>query len=148
MDSKLETRLRNVVVFECVGAATEGLDKVAKGSGLRLDSSVFAMKTIRVPCSGKLQPEHLLKAFETGADLVVVLTCGDDDCRYLEGRRRIERRVDYVRGLLDDIGLGSQRLLLLDRPNHSASDGEWDPLAMVQGDLGPSPLGGNDHTKG
>jgi F420-non-reducing hydrogenase iron-sulfur subunit len=148
MDSNLETPFRSIVVFECVGATTEGLDKAANGSGLRLDRSDFAMQTIRVPCSGKLQPEHLLKAFENGADLVVVLTCSDSDCRYLEGRQRIERRVDYVRGLLDDIGLGSQRLLLLDRHNHSASDGEWDPLAMVEGDLAPSPLGGNDQTKG
>jgi len=101
------------------------------------------LRHIPVPCSGKLQPEHLLKAFETGADLVVVLACSDGDCRYLEGRRRIERRLDYVRGLLDEIGLGGERLVLLDRPGDSRANGIRETLAALQTGLTASPLGGN-----
>jgi len=69
---------------------------------------------IPLPCTGRLQPEHLLKAFEAGADAVCVITCAGDSCRYLEGSRRVERRVGYVRELLDEIGLGGERLLLFD----------------------------------
>ena len=70
------------------------------------------MHEIVVPCTGKLQPEHLLKAFEAGADAVCVIACARDNCHYLEGSRRAERRVEYVRKLLDEIGLGADRLLV------------------------------------
>ena len=148
MHGNLATRLRSVTVFECAGAATaNGAYESASGSDLLLDGSPLAPQTIRVPCSGKLQPEHLLKAFEVGADLVVVLTCGDGDCRYLEGQRRIERRVDYVRGLLDEIGLGGERLLLLERPAGLSQD-KWEAPAHAPADLAPSPLNENIETKG
>lgn len=71
------------------------------------------MHEIALPCVGKLQPEQLLKAFEAGADAVCVMTCATDNCRYLEGSQRAERRVEYVRRLLDEIGLGGERLIVL-----------------------------------
>jgi coenzyme F420-reducing hydrogenase delta subunit len=67
---------------------------------------------VTLPCTGKLQPEHLLKAFEAGADAVCVIDCAGDNCQYLEGSRRAERRAEYVGNLLDEIGLGSQRLMV------------------------------------
>jgi F420-non-reducing hydrogenase iron-sulfur subunit len=127
-----KANLRDIVVFECASVPAGG----SRDAATTRHGWPSSAKRILVPCSGKLQPEHLLKAFENGADLVVVLTCGEGECRYLEGRQRIERRVDYVRGLLDDIGLGRERLMLLDR------DGEPDLSAMAQRELTPSPLGG------
>ena len=104
---------------------------------------------IPVPCSGRLQPEHFLKAFEAGADIVLVVTCRDGDCRYLEGRRRVQQRIDYVRGLLDEVGLGGERLVLLESP--AGSDGGTDAtqqsdmmheaLAAALVGLAPNPLG-------
>ena len=67
---------------------------------------------IALPCAGRLQPEHLLKAFEAGADAVCIITCARDDCCYIEGSLRAERRAEYVRQLLDEIGLGRERLLV------------------------------------
>jgi len=140
MDSIATTARREVVVFECTPALTkEGLKQT--------EQLPFAIRKVRVPCSGKLQPEHLLKAFEAGADLVVVLTCPNGECRYLEGRRRIERRVEYVRGLLDEIGIGGKRLLLLDRPDDASISDGWRALAEAD-DLAPSPLGANSEVKG
>jgi hypothetical protein len=75
---------------------------------------------VAVPCTGRLQPEHLLKAFEAGADAVCVITCAGNGCHYLEGSRRTERRVEHVRGLLNEIGLGGQRLLVF----HLAAAGQ------------------------
>lgn len=77
---------------------------------------------IAVPCTGKLQPEHLLKAFEAGADVVCVLACAEDNCHYLEGSRRANRRVGYVRGLLDELGLGGDRLMLFNLPGSARED--------------------------
>ena len=108
---------------------------------------------ISVPCSGRLQPEHFLKAFEAGADLVLVLTCHDGDCLYLEGRRRVQLRVDYVRGLLDEVGLSGERLLMVESPAGSSSkkgpaqqpDGIHEALAAALVGLAPNPLhGGSD----
>jgi hypothetical protein len=64
-----------------------------------------------VPCTGKLQPEHLLKAFEAGADIVCVIACDDGNCHYMEGSRRVQRRAKFVRDMLDELGVGGQRLL-------------------------------------
>lgn len=75
-----------------------------------------------VPCAGKLQPEHLLKAFEAGADLVCVLACAHDNCHYLQGCRRAERRVEYVKDLLDQVGLGGERLLMFRLPGSAVED--------------------------
>ncbi len=144
MNGNLETSLRNVVVFECAGPPpANGATATVAEQAAPLHP---ATQTIRLPCSGKLQPEHLLKAFETGADLVVVVTCSDGDCRYLEGRRRIQRRLDYVRGLLDDIGLGGARLVLVDRPPDSQANGAWEAITALQAGLTASPLGRNDGT--
>ena len=72
----------------------------------------FPVDEVMVPCTGKLQPEHLLKAFEAGADLVCIVACAQDNCHYLQGCRRAGRRVEYVKDLLDQIGLGADRLVL------------------------------------
>jgi coenzyme F420-reducing hydrogenase delta subunit len=140
MDGNLETSLRRIVVFECAGAAPANGARETAAARQALPTG-GAIQTVRVPCSGKLQPEHLLKAFEAGADLVVVLACSDGDCRYLEGRRRIERRLDYVRGLLDEIGLGGKRLVLVDRPPDGRANGTQEALAALPAGLTASPLG-------
>ena len=133
-----------VVAFRCAGSSTER----AWPEAVREDESL-PVQEISVPCSGRLQPEHFLKAFEAGADLVIVLTCCNGDCRYLEGHRRVRRRIDYVRGLLNEVGLGGERLLLLE--SRAGSDGGTDApqqsdvmhgaLAAALVGLVPNPLG-------
>ena len=71
------------------------------------------LKTISLPCSGKVDLLYLIKAFETGADGVVVVTCKQDTCRYLEGNLRAVRRVAAVNELLQEIGLGSGRIKVI-----------------------------------
>ena len=104
-----------VTVFRCVNHTHSGTAP-ASAAGHQLSQPQpewpIPAHEIALPCTGKLQPEHLLKAFEAGADAVCVLTCAGDSCHYLEGSRRAERRVEYVRELLDEIGLGGERLLL------------------------------------
>jgi hypothetical protein len=75
-----------------------------------------------VPCTGRLQPEHILKAFESGADLVCAIACQEDNCHYLEGSKRCVRRVDYLRSILREIGLKGERLLLFHLPGTAAED--------------------------
>jgi len=75
-----------------------------------------------VSCTGKLQPEHLLKPFEAGSDAVCVIACEENNCHHLEGSRRVQRRVEYVAGLLDEVSLGGQRMMLFHLPGSARED--------------------------
>ena len=76
-------------------------------------------KTVKMPCSSMTKDIHLLKAFESGADAVLVLVCPDKGCRYAQGSIRAKKRVDYVKTILDDIGMDGRRLNIF---NTSAKD--------------------------
>ena len=62
------------------------------------------LKVIALPCSGKVDIPYLVKAFETGADGVVIVTCELGQCRHLEGNMRAEKRAEAVDSLLKEIG--------------------------------------------
>ena len=74
---------------------------------------VEELKAISLPCSGKVDLLYLIKAFETGADGVMVITCKQDACRYLEGNLRSARRVEAVDSLLEETGLGRGRIKVI-----------------------------------
>jgi len=82
----------------------------------------WPVRDILVPCTGRLQPEHILKAFESGADLVCAVACQEDNCHYVEGSKRCARRVDYLRSILEEIGLSGERLMLFSLPGTAAED--------------------------
>lgn len=69
-----------------------------------------SVKTVRMACSSMTKDVHLLRAFEAGADAVLVLVCAQEGCRYAEGSRWARKRVDYVKTILDDIGMDGRRL--------------------------------------
>jgi coenzyme F420-reducing hydrogenase delta subunit len=114
-----------VTLFVCTNSARAGVPPASGTAHRPLALPVqwpFSAEEVVVPCTGKLQPEHLLKAFESGADLVCVIACDDGNCHYLEGNRRATRRVEYVRGLLDEMGLGGARLLMFRLPGSAKED--------------------------
>ena len=71
------------------------------------------LKTISLPCSGKIDVLYLIKAFETGADGVVVVTCRKGECRYLEGNLRARKRAEAVDALLEEIGLSRGHMAVI-----------------------------------
>jgi hypothetical protein len=80
------------------------------------------VREILVACTGRLQPEHVLKAFESGSDMVTMVACEEDNCHYLEGSKRCARRADYLRSILNAIGLGGERLMLFHLPGTAVED--------------------------
>jgi coenzyme F420-reducing hydrogenase delta subunit len=114
-----------IAVFLCVNGTRAGQ---TPGSGLRRRPTPppfqwpVTATQVNLGCSARLQPEHLLKAFEEGYDAVCVIACSEDNCHCLEGSKRAHRRVDYVRGLLDEMGLGRNRLLLFNLPGSARED--------------------------
>lgn len=63
-----------------------------------------------LPCSGRLEPVHLLRALEEFADAVFLITCPEGACRYFEGNRRAVKRVERTKAVIADIGLKAERV--------------------------------------
>lgn len=100
------------------------------------------VRVIRLLCTGKTDPLFFLKAFEGGADGVFVAGCMEGNCHFLEGNLRAKQRVRYAQRLLDEVGIGGQRLEMY---NMSAGEGTKFAAAAREmteriKQLGPSPL--------
>jgi len=80
------------------------------------------LKTIGLPCSGKVDIPYLIKAFETGADAVVLVRCKTNECRHFEGNLRAHKRADAVSALLEEIGSDGRRITVLECPEGGASE--------------------------
>ena len=100
------------------------------------------VRIVHVPCTGKVEVEHLLAALERGIDGVLVAGCLEGGCHFVEGNLRAKRRLEAARQMLDEIGLGRERLRMV---NLSASEAPTF-VARVQEmvetvkNLGPNPL--------
>ena len=68
------------------------------------------IKLIKLPCTGKADSRYLLEAFQQGADGVCVVGCPIGNCHHVHGNERGLARVKYAKKLLDEIGLGGDRL--------------------------------------
>jgi F420-non-reducing hydrogenase iron-sulfur subunit len=99
------------------------------------------IKTVKMACSSMVKDVFLLRAFEAGADAVVVLVCPEGQCRYVEGNIRARKRVAWVRNLLDEIGLDGRRLSLTNMRtgDKSAASQTMNDVVKKLAELGPNP---------
>ena len=100
------------------------------------------VKFVRMPCTGKTDPRYLLEAFEQGADGVYIVACPIGNCHHVRGNERGQNRVEYTKTILDEIGLGSERLNM-----YFMSGSQGQSFAMAAQEmterirkLGPNPL--------
>ncbi|MBW2144793.1 MAG: hydrogenase iron-sulfur subunit, partial [Deltaproteobacteria bacterium] len=63
-----------------------------------------------IPCSGRLEPVHLLRALEEFADIAYLITCPEGACRYFEGNQRAKKRVERTQEIIAGIGLEKERV--------------------------------------
>lgn len=101
-------------------------------------------RAIHVMCTGRIDPTHILKAFAEGADGVLVAGCHLDECHYLVGNYKAEKRVKFVKDLLEEVGIEKERLML---GWVSAAEGERFSNTVKEfteriKKLGPNPLRG------
>ena len=68
------------------------------------------VKLVRLPCTGKVDVRYILEAFEQGADGVYVAACPIGNCHHVHGNERAVARIRYTKRLLDEIGIGGERL--------------------------------------
>lgn len=132
MDKKFKP---TITVFYCINTLFEEV------SLLTGSENNYELKTVKLPCSGMVKDVFLLKAFEVGADAVVVLVCPEEQCRFVQGSIRARKRVEWVQNLLDEIGLSGRRLSILNlSPGGRASSTEIISKALADLDeLGPNP---------
>jgi F420-non-reducing hydrogenase iron-sulfur subunit len=78
------------------------------------------VRVLRLPCTGKLEVNYILAAFERGVDGVIVAGCLEGGCHYLEGNLRAKKRVEWAKRLLAEIGLEPERLEMF---NLSSAEG-------------------------
>ena len=95
-----------------------------------------------IPCSGRVEPAHLLRALEEYADAVYVIACPEGTCRYFEGNSRARKRVERTREIIAGIGLERERVGIVIGSEENPiplSDLAREIMEKISG-LGPSPV--------
>jgi len=98
----------DVVVYVCTNCVGQ---RGRLPSQWRQDGAYVAVR--RVPCSGKIDAQYLLRALEGGGRGFCVVTCPKGECQFAQGNYRAEVRVRMVRRLLEEIGLEPERAELM-----------------------------------
>jgi coenzyme F420-reducing hydrogenase delta subunit len=101
-----------------------------------------SLRLFPIPCSGRLDTLHLLRALEEFADAAYLITCPEGACRYFEGNRRARKRMERTQWIIGSIGLEKERVGFIVR-----SKDDRRPLAKLAeeivdltSNLGPSPI--------
>lgn len=98
-----------IIAFCCHYCAYSAAD-LAGSARLQYPANI---RIIRTPCTGRLEVDFFLKAFERGADGVIVAGCEEGSCHFKEGNLIAKRRVNSTRNLLAEIGLDKERLRMV-----------------------------------
>ncbi|HAK94046.1 MAG TPA: hydrogenase iron-sulfur subunit [Planctomycetes bacterium] len=96
-----------IIAFLCNWCTYAGAD-LAGTSRLKYPANIRA---IRLTCTGRIEPMFLLKAFQEGADAVLVSGCHPGDCHYTSGNYHARRRWTVFRKLLEFSGIDPRRVL-------------------------------------
>jgi F420-non-reducing hydrogenase iron-sulfur subunit len=104
------------------------------------------IRIIRVMCSGRIEPQFVLRALELGADGVLVAGCHPGDCHYISGNMKAEARMKMLNKLLEIMGVDTRRVRLewisaSEGPKFANTIKEF--VAELK-ELGPNPLTNND----
>lgn len=124
-----------IIAFLCTWCSYTGADT----AGIARIKSPANIRAIRVPCSGRVSPEVIMRAFDQGVDGVLVLGCHIGECHYDTGNHRTAKRIPILRSLMSFAGLDPERLRL---DWVSASEGErfakiTEEFTSTVRDLGP-----------
>ncbi len=94
-----------IVGFVCNWCTYAGAD-LAGTSRLKYPANV---RLVRLPCTGAIDPLFIIKAFEGGADAVLVSGCHPGDCHYTSGNYHARRKMTVFRDLLEFVGIDPRR---------------------------------------
>jgi coenzyme F420-reducing hydrogenase delta subunit len=127
-----------IIVFACHYCAYAAAD-LAGSMRLQYPSNI---RMIKLPCTGKLEVIHLLRAIEAGADGVYAAGCLEGECHYLKGNLWARKRVNHVKELLVELGIEPERVEIFNMS--SAMGAKFAQIAtdftQVIKELGPNPV--------
>jgi F420-non-reducing hydrogenase iron-sulfur subunit len=87
--------------------------RAADGAGIaRIKHSSSNVRVVRVMCSGRVDPQFILKAFSLGADAVMIAGCHPGECHYLEQNYKAIRRFEMLKATIRQFGIDERRLRL------------------------------------
>ena len=98
-----------IIAFCCHFCAYASAD-LAGSMRLQYPSGV---RIIRTPCTGRLEVEFYMRAFENGADGVLVAGCLEGGCHFIDGNLFARKRVDSIRNILEESGIEKDRLRMV-----------------------------------
>jgi len=135
MSDDFEPQIVALCCYYCAYAAAD----LAGTSRIQYPTNI---KVVMFPCTGKVDELYILKTFEAGADGVYVAGCLEGNCHFLTGNIRAKKRVKYAKDLLEEAGIGGERLEMY---NLSSAEGQrFAEIAKEMTEkiknLGPSPL--------
>ena len=127
-----------IIGFLCNWCSYAGAD-LAGTSRLKYPPNI---RSIRVMCSGRMDPTFILEALKSGADGVLISGCHFGECHYQSGNYKARRRIILLKKILEDLGINPNRVRF---ENVSASEAQ--KFASVVTDfvqeikeIGPNPL--------
>ncbi len=133
-----EGREPEILLLFCqqsVAGSVELANSYRRLQGLRV-------RLVVLPCSSNVEVRQIVKMLEQGADAVQIVACAEEACRFLVGSNKAERRVEYVRQLLDQIDFGAERVGIVRGMNLSVDDlldRAKERAERIRG-LGPNPM--------
>jgi F420-non-reducing hydrogenase iron-sulfur subunit len=128
----------NIIGFLCNWCSYAGAD-LAGTSRMKYPPNI---KSIRVMCSGRVDPVFILEALKKGADGVLVAGCHPGDCHYQSGNYKANRRIKLLKKLLDEMAVDPRRVRF---EYVSASEGQKFATIVTEfvdelKKMGPNPL--------
>lgn len=128
----------NILGFLCNWCSYAGAD-LAGTSRIKYPSN---LKSIRVMCSGRVDPVFVLDALKKGIDGVLIAGCHPGDCHYQSGNYKTNRRVKLLKKLLEELGIDPKRVRF---EYVSASEGQKFASVVTEfvaeiKKIGPNPL--------
>lgn len=128
----------NIIGFLCNWCSYAGAD-LAGTSRMKYPPNI---KSIRVMCSGRVDPVFILEALKKGADGVLVAGCHPGDCHYQSGNYKTNRRIKLLKKLLEELAVDPKRVRF---EYVSASEGQKFATVVTEfvddlKKMGPNPL--------
>jgi F420-non-reducing hydrogenase iron-sulfur subunit len=123
----------------CCNWCTYAAADIAGTSRIHYPANV---RIVRVMCSGMVDPIYILKAFEMGADGVLIAGCHEADCHYLNGPQKCDAMFERIRRVVNTLGLESERLRreMIAAAEAPVFVGLIQEMVKQLKKLGPSPL--------
>ena len=98
--------MEKLLLLHCAESGKKALDRMTQ-RGHKLPGNI---QTFELPCTGRVNDVLLMETLQDGFDGVLVIGCHKENCKYLDGNMRAEKRVNHVKQILADAGIDKKHV--------------------------------------